>query len=143
MTIHKSKLSYTITLPHTNDQLKIAQNSSKMARKPKNAAEVRLHYNLMQYLVAAQIRPKNRKVSSVTPQTNQYHTSSSRVVTLNSIIDLGSYLCNYLRDGWYESWDWRISSNAQCFYVQSGDQCHNSLTIDNRSDFSGEIFVSE
>ncbi|CAL6071243.1 Hypothetical_protein [Hexamita inflata] len=38
--------------------LKIAQNSSKMARKTKNAAEVRLHYNLMPYLVAAQIRPK-------------------------------------------------------------------------------------
>ncbi|CAL6094586.1 Hypothetical_protein [Hexamita inflata] len=60
------------------------------------------------------------------------------IVTLNSlrqprlvrhlnIVDLGSYLCNYLWDGWYKSWEQRISGNAQCFQVQSGEQCHNSF----------------
>ncbi|CAL6005342.1 Hypothetical_protein [Hexamita inflata] len=51
----------------------------------------------------------------------------SQLGTRTNIIDLGSYLCNYLWDDWYESWDWRISGHTQCFQVQSGEQCHNPL----------------
>ncbi|CAL6014989.1 Hypothetical_protein [Hexamita inflata] len=46
------------------------------------------------------------------------YSGIQQIITLNNLLRrIGSYLCNYLWDHLYESWDQHISGNAQCFKV--------------------------